>query len=191
MMKTLLSALFLLVSLPAIAGEFALGPNAQEQKLFSWVFSPDSTFVNGSYSTSECLRLFGSTATQVDDEVACSNDSFGAFTLARDVVLTRFAAVRRTALSAADTSFDKGGCDLILATSDGSSQISASEIEDPASDGTVAVGTISSASFQQRIAAGTMVNILKKDGSHCGDGASCVCSGEYGDSTLSVYGVIQ
>ena len=187
----LLIALVGILALPAFAGESALGPNAQEQKLFSWVFSPDSSFVDAAYDTSECLRLFGETTTKVDDEVACSNDSFGAFTLARDVVLTRFAAVRQTALSAADASFDKGGCDLILATSDGSSQISASEIEDPASDGTVAVGTISSASFQQRIAAGTMVNILKKDGSHCGDGASCQCSGEYGVSTLSVYGVIQ
>ncbi len=180
-----------LLASPAHAGESALGPNAQEQKLFSWVFSPNSSFNNASYSTSECLRLFGETTTKIDDEVACSNDSFGAFTLARDVVLTRFAAVRQTALSAADTSVDKGGCDLILATSDGSSQISASEIEDPATDGTVAVGTVSSASFQQRIAAGTMVNILKKNGSHCADAASCECSGEYGVSTLSVYGVIQ
>ena len=189
-MRALLLTLLLFAS-PAYAGESALGPNAQEQKLFSWVFSPDLSFPNAGYSTSECLRLFGSTTTKVDDEVACSSASFGAFTLARDVVLTRFAAVRQTELSAADTNFDKGGCDLILATSDGSSQISASEIEDPASDGTVAVGTISSASFQERIAAGTMVNILKKNGSHCGDAASCECSGEYGVSTLSVYGVIQ
>ena len=190
-MKYLLIALVGIFALPAFAGESALGPNAREQKLFSWVFSPDSTFNDASYSTSECLRLFGETTTKVDDEVACSNDSFGAFTLARDVVLTRFAAVRQTALSAADESFDEGGCDFILATSDGSSQISASEIEDPASDGTVAVGTISSASFQQRIAAGTMVNILKKNGSHCGDGTGCGCDAEYGVSTLSVYGVIQ
>ena len=189
-MRALLLTLLLFAS-PAYAGESALGPNAQEQKLFSWVFSPDLSFPNAGYSTSECLRLFGSTTTKVDDEVACSSDSFGAFTLARDVGLTRFAAGRQTELSAADTNFDKGGCDLILATSDGSSQISASEIEDPASDGTVAVGTISSASFQERIAAGTMVNILKKNGSHCGDAASCECSGEYGVSTLSVYGVIQ
>ena len=189
-MRWVIAALLLFAS-PAYAGESALGPNAQEQKLFSWVFSPDASFPGASYNVTKCLRLFGSTTTKVNDEVACSSDSFGAFTLARDVVLTRFAAVRQTALSAADASFDQGGCDFILSTSDGSSQISASEIEDPATDGTVSVGTISSASFQERIAAGTMVNILKKNGSHCGDGASCECDAEYGVSTLSVYGVIQ
>ncbi len=189
-MRGLIAALLLLAS-PAFAGEFVLGVNGVEQQLFSWVFDPGAGTVNSDYNTSECLKLFGTTTTKIDAEVACSDDSFGAFTLPRDVVLTRLAVVRQTAIDDGTSGSDEGGCDFILATSDGATEIAASELESPAADGDVAVGTISSVSFQHRVTAGTMVNILHKNGSHCGDGTGCECDAEWGDNTLSVFGVLQ
>ena len=182
-MKTLrLVALVGMFALPALAGEFALGPSGQERIVAADLIDPDAGWTDASYDATNCMGVHFSTTRSWSDNVGCGAPAAQVWT-AKGVWLTAIRVLVTDAL--ADTS--DGSCEFRLTTSAGTSAISGTVLDaGPGSGNAMAEGTVYEVKFNHRLAAGSSFQIEARNGSQCAS-ETCEC-GDFGDQHVSVWG---